>query len=421
MPFFAGDIFVSDVFKQPVLDQAGEEIGKLKDIIVGQGDPFPAVTALVVVSGKSVVVLPWEQINLFNKRVISANVLRSALSPAPPAATDILICRDLLDKQIVDINGAKLVRVNDLRLGDVNGRMCLIAADIGFRGILRRLRLESRGERFLSLFRHRMASNMIGWHYLQPVEPKLSKLTLTVSRQKVSQMHPADLAEIISEASQKERSAIFGTLDLETAAGALHELEPSIQADIIDDLTSEKASDILEQMPPDEAADVLGDLPEKKAEELIQLMEKDEAQEVKELLEHEVDTAGGLMTTEYLSFPPDMSVEDAITELRLEAPDVETVYYLYITDEGERLLGVLTLKDLILARSELSLRDIMRSPVKTLPLDAEQQDVAEFISKYNLLAAPVVDADQVMRGIVTVDDVLDFLLPPASRKRRRKL
>jgi CBS domain-containing protein/sporulation protein YlmC with PRC-barrel domain len=421
MPFFAGDIFVSDVFKMPVLDQAGEEVGKLRDIIVGQGDPFPAVTALVVAAGKNVVVLPWEQVSLFNKRVISASVLRSALAPGPPAATDILICRDLLDKQIVDINGAKLVRVNDLRLGDVNGRMCLIAADIGLRGILRRLRLESRGERFLSLFRYRMSSNMIGWHYLQPVEPKLSKLTLTVSRQKVSQMHPADLAEIISEASQKERSAIFGTLDVETAAEALHELEPSVQADIIDDLTSEKASDILEQMPPDEAADVLGDLPEKKAEELIQLMEEDEAQEVKELLEHEEDTAGGLMTTEYLAFPPDMSVEDAITEFRLEAPDVETVYYLYVTDDQERVLGVLTLKDLILARPELPLRDIMRSPVKTLPLDAEQQDVAEFISKYNLLAAPVVDGEQVLRGIVTVDDVVDFLLPPASRKRRRKL
>ena len=421
MPFFAGDIFVSDVYKKPVLDQAGEEIGRLRDIIVGQGDPFPAVSALVVASGKNSIVLSWELINLFNKRVISANVLRKNLIPAPPAPTDILICRDLLDKQIVDINGAKLVRVNDLRLGDVNGRMCLIAADIGLRGILRRLGLESQGERFLSMLRYRMSSNLIGWHYLQPVEPKLSKLTLTVSRQKVSQMHPADLAEIISEVSQKERRAIFGTLDLETAAEALHELEPSLQADIIDDLSQEQASDILEQMPPDEAADVLGDLPEKKAKELISLMEKDEAQDVTELLEHEEDTAGGLMTTEFLAFPPDMTVEDAITELRLEAPDVETIYYLYLTDDRDRLLGVLTLKDLILARPELPLRDIMRSPVKTLSLDAEQKDVAEFISKYNLLAAPVVDEDQVLRGIVTVDDVVDFLLPTASRKRRRRL
>jgi Mg2+ transporter MgtE len=338
-----------------------------------------------------------------------------------PAPSDILICRDLLDKQIVDINGAKLVRVNDLRLGDVSGKMCLIAVDIGLRGILRRLGLESRGEWFLSLFRYRIPNTLIGWHYLQPVEPKLSRLTLTISRQKASKLHPADLAEIISEVSQKERTAIFGTLDVETAAEALHELEPRVQADIIDDMSKEMASDILEQMPPDEAADVLGDLPENKARELIGLMEKEDAEEVRELLEHEEDTAGGIMTTEYVAFPPDMSVEDAIRELRLEAPDVETVYYLYILDDDERLMGVVTLKDLILARPETFIKDIMRSPVKTLPLETGQKEVAEFVSKYNLLAAPVVDENMVLRGIVTVDDVVDFLLPPASRKRRRKL
>jgi CBS domain-containing protein/sporulation protein YlmC with PRC-barrel domain len=421
MPIFAGDIFVSDVFKKPVLDQTGEEIGKLKDLTVGLGDPFPAVTTLVIQSTKQIFLVNWNQVNLFNKRVISANVLRKDLQTADPAPSDVLICRDLLDKQIVDINGAKLVRVNDLRLGDVSGKMCLVAVDIGLRGILRRLGVEAQGERFLSLFRYRIPNTLIGWHYLQPVEPKLSRLTLTISRQKASKLHPADLAEIISEVSQKERSAIFGTLDVETAAEALHELEPSVQADIIDDMSKEKASDILEQMPPDEAADVLGDLPENKAKELIGLMEKEEAEEVQELLEHEEDTAGGLMTTEYVAFPPDMTVEDAIRELRLEAPDVETVYYLYILDDGERLLGVVTLKDLILARPETFIQDIMRSPVKSLSIDTSQKDVAEFISKYNLLAAPVVDEHSVLRGIVTVDDVVDFLLPPASRKRRRKL
>lgn len=421
MPIFAGDIFISDVFRKPVLDQTGEEIGRLKDLTVGLGDPFPAVTTLVIQSRKQTFLINWNQVNLFNKRVISANVLRKDLQAADPAPSDVLICRDLLDKQIVDINGAKLVRVNDLRLGDVSGKMCLIAVDIGLRGILRRLGIEAQGERFLALFRYRMPNTLIGWHYLQPVEPKLSRLTLTISRQKASKLHPADLAEIISEVSQKERSAIFGTLDVETAAEALHELEPSVQADIIDDMSKEKASDILEQMPPDEAADVLGDLPENKAKELIGLMEREEAQEVQELLEHEEDTAGGLMTTEYIAFPPDMTVEDAIRELRLEAPDVETVYYLYILDDGERLLGVVTLKDLILARPETLIQDIMRSPVKTLSIDTAQQDVAEFISKYNLIAAPVVDENSVLRGIVTVDDVVDFLLPPASRKRRRKL
>jgi Mg/Co/Ni transporter MgtE len=186
-------------------------------------------------------------------------------------------------------------------------------------------------------------------------------------------------------------------------------------------MSKERASDILERMPPDEAADVLGDLPEAKAQELINLMEKEEAEDVQELMEHEDNTAGGLMTTEFLAFPPDMTVEEAIKELRLEAPDVETIYYLYIVDQDEHVNGVVSLKNLILAMPQALLGDIMLTPVKTLPLDAEQKDVAEFISKYNLLAAPVVDENATIRGIVTVDDVLDFLLPTASRKKRRKL
>jgi len=421
MPFFAGEIFVSEVYKKPVLDPSGEEIGKLMDIIVTMGEPFHAVSALVISAGKETYLVPWDTVHLFNRRVISVSAYGRDLSPATPAPADIHICRDLLDKQIVDINGAKLVRVNDLELGDVKGKLCLVAADIGFRGLLRRLGVEKRGEKLFTLFHSKLQHKLISWRYVQTIEPKLTRLTLTVSRQKVAHLHPADLAEIISEVSQKERTALFGSLDVATAAEALHELEPGVQADIIDDMSKERASDILEAMPPDEVADVLGDLPEAKAQELINLMEKEEAEDVQELMEHGEDTAGGLMTTEYLAFPPDMTVEEAIKELRLEAPNVETVYYLYILDASERITGILSLKHLILATPQTLLGDIMITPVKTLPLDAKQKDVAEFVSKYNLLAAPVVDENMVMRGIVTVDDVVDFLLPTASRKKRRKL
>src|SRR5574337_765752 len=185
MPFFAGEIFVSEVYKKPVLDQTGEEIGKLKDIIVALGEPFPAVTALVVASGKQTFLLLWDMINLFNRRVISANVRIDGIMPASPLPNDILICRDLLDKQIVDINGAKLVRVNDLELGDVRGRLCLVAADIGLRGLLRRLGMERRGEKLLSLLHSQLQHKLISWHYVQTIEPKLNRRTLTVSRQKL--------------------------------------------------------------------------------------------------------------------------------------------------------------------------------------------------------------------------------------------
>ena len=421
MPFFAGDIFASEVIKRPVLDQLGEEIGGLRDIVVGLGETFPAVIALVVGAGRTVYVIPWGTVNLFNRRVISINTYRKDLTPASPDPTDILLCRDILDKQIVDIYGAKLVRVNDLKLSDVNGRLCLVATDIGLRGILRRLGIEEQGEKFLALFRSKLPHKLIGWNYLQTVEPKLSRLTLTVSRKKVAKLHPADLAEIITEVSQKERAAMFKDLDVDTAAEALGELEPRVQADILEGMSKEQAADILEKMPPDEAADVLGDIPEEKAQALMNEMQKDEAEDVQELLVHEEDTAGGLMTTEYLSYPPELTVDDAIKELRLAAPNVETIYYLYVVDDEEKLLGVLSLKNLILARPESQLRDIMTAPVKTVTVNADEKDVAEFISKYNLLAAPVVDEDMVMHGIVTVDDVMEVLLPTPSKKKRMKL
>ena len=231
MTFFAEEIFVSDVHKKPVLDQMGEEIGRLKDIIVSGREALPAVTSLVVASGKTTYLIPWGLINLFNKRVISVNTNRNSLKQYTLSTNEILLCRDILDKQIVDINGAKLVRVNDLELGDVKGHLCLVAADIGFRGILRRLGIEARGERLFSLFRYKLPKKLIGWHYLQTVEPKLTRLTLTVSRQKVARIHPADLAEFISEVPQKERTALFGSMDVETAAEALHELEPQVQVE----------------------------------------------------------------------------------------------------------------------------------------------------------------------------------------------
>jgi magnesium transporter len=194
-----------------------------------------------------------------------------------------------------------------------------------------------------------------------------------------------------------------------------------VQVDIIDDMTREQASDILEQMGLDEAADVLAGLPEDRAQELIGLMDKEDAEDVQELLEHEEDTAGGLMTTEFLSFPASMTVEEAIKELRLEAPNVETIYYLYILDPNERLEGVISLKNLILALPQTVLGDIMQAPVKTVQLEEDEKAVAEFISKYNLLAAPVVDEQNVLRGIVTVDDIVALLLPTTSRKRRRRM
>jgi len=418
---FIGELFLSEVINKRVFDVSGEEIGKLKDIVIIKGEPFPVVSGLVVIQGKKIYIIKWKDISLFNKRVISSKIHLNDIGPNVLSDDDILACRDLLDKQIVDINGAKVVRVNDIKLGSVNNYLCLLAVDIGLRGILRRLGIEKKGEKLLKELKYKLDKSLIGWHYLQTLEPKLSKLTLTIPRENLSQLHPADVADIITEVSQKNRRALFESLDIRTAAEALHELPPDIQVSIFNLMDKSKALSILKLMPPDEVADLLGDLPPERAKELLELIEEKESIDIQELLAHDEDSAGGLMTTEYISLSKDITVEESFFILRLEAPEVEMIYTIYITDDEEHLLGILSLKDLILAPPQVKLSQIMKTKIKSVPLNASKEEVAEVISKYNLIAVPVVDENNVMHGIITVDDVMDIFLPSSSRRKKHRI
>jgi len=234
-------------------------------------------------------------------------------------------------------------------------------------------------------------------------------------------LHPADLAEIISQVSHKEGATFFKGLDVETAAEALSELQPDVQAAIITGMETEKAADIIEEMPPDEAADVLSDLPMDKAKEILESIEKEEAEDIQELLSHEEDTAGGLMTNEFIAYLPDTTVKEAIQKFKKDAEEVETVYYIYVIDTDEKLIGVVSLKDLLLADLNAKLSDIMATKLKTISPEADEMEVAEIASKYNLLAIPVIDNEGFILGIVTIDDIIDRILPPAAKRKRRKV
>lgn len=420
MPFF-GDVFSSEIVKKPVFDPKGEELGRVKDLAVIKGDPLPKVSAVIIERKKKVFVLLWRDITIFNKKIISANIFSDVLKPYEFSEDDLLIVRDILDKQIVDVNGAKVVRVNDIKLEGLHEEAVLIAVDVGVRGIMRRLGVERGGEDLFKVFKKKLPYTLISWDYLQPLEPKLTTVSLTVPRQMLSELHPADIAEIISSVSQKEGANFFSNLDVETAAEALSELEPDVQADIITAMDTEKAADIIEEMPPDEAADVLSDLPADKAQEILSSIEKEDAEDIQELLGHEEDTAGGLMTNDYVAYSPEMTVLEATTHFKTESKEVETVYYIYVLDKEERLLGVASLREILLAEPDCLLGDIMETNLKTVSPGEDEMVVAEIISKYNLLALPVVDENGYMLGIVTVDDIIDILLPPASKKKRRKV
>jgi len=420
MPFF-GEVFSSEIIKKPVLDPKGEDLGRVKDMVIIKGDPLPMVSALIIERKKKLLRLPWHELNIFNKKIISSKVYAESLAPYELDENDLLILRDILDKQIVDANGAKVVRVNDVKLEGFNGEAVLLAVDVGMRGILRRLGIERGGEDFMRLFKKSLPLSLISWDYLQPLAPKLTELSLTVPRQMLSELHPADIADIISSVSQKEGTSFFNNLDIETAAEALSELKPEMQADLISAMTTEKAADIIEEMPPDEAADILSDLPTEKAKEILESIEKEDAEDIQELLGHEEDTAGGLMTNEFIAYSPEMTVQDALLRFKGEAKEVETVHYIYVLDKDEKLNGVISLREMLLAEKDCILGDMMETNLKTVSPGEDEMVVAETISKYNLLALPVVDEEGYMHGIITVDDVIDMLLPPAAKRKRRKV
>ena len=420
MPFF-GELFVSEILKKPVFDPKGEELGRVKDLVVVKGEPFPKVSSLVIEKKRKVFILPWADLNIFNKRIISANIYSESLKSYEMSEEDLLLVRDIFDKQIVDANGAKVVRVNDVKLEGFNTEAVLIAADVGMRGIMRRLGVERGGEDLMRFFRTGLPYNLISWNYIQPLEPKLTAISLTVPRQMVSELHPADLAAIISQVSHKEGATFFKDLDVETAAEALSELEPDRQAAILTGMDTEKAADIIEEMPPDEAADVLSDISPKKAQEILESLAKEDAEDIQELLGHEEDTAGGLMTNAFIAYRPETTVAEAVEKFRKDAEEVETIYYIYVTDAEEKLKGVVSLRELLLSSPEAKLSDIMETKLKTVIPGTDEMEVAGIISKYNLVAIPVVDNEGFMLGIVDIDDVIDTILPPEAKRKRRRV
>jgi len=420
MPFF-GELFLSEIIKKPILNPRGDELGRLKDLVIVKGEPLPKVSSLILEKKKKLYNLLWTGLNIFNKRIMAANVYSESLQPYEIKEEDLLLVRDILDKQIVDANGAKVVRVNDIKLEGYNGEAVLIAVDVGMRGIMRRLGVERRGEGAMKLFKKRLPYNLISWNYIQPLEPKLTTISLTVPRQMIAELHPADIAEIISQVSHKEGATLFENLDVDVAAEALSELKPETQVDIISGMDTDKAADIIEEMPPDEAADVLSDLPADKAKEILESIEKEEAEDIQELLSHEEDTAGGLMTNEFIAYTPETTIREAIERFKKDAEEIEIVYYIYVVDADEKLLGVISLRELLLAEPDAQLSNIMVSKLKTVSPETDEKEVAEIISKYNLVAIPVVDTEGYLLGIVTIDDIMDMILPPAAKRKRRKV
>ncbi|MGH2471932.1 MAG: magnesium transporter [Candidatus Limnocylindria bacterium] len=414
--------YLSEIQHRRVIEPNGNEVGKLADIAVVPQGQFPAAQWAILATPSGEKVVRWGDL----AQEIGHFRLRNRLETTPDAqlpAEALRLARDLLDKQIVDTHGAKVVRVNDLQLSDVDGQLRLVGADVGLRGLLRRVGAESVAERVAGLAGRRLPRGIIPWHLVETLEPanndsaKTTAVRLTIPHTKLALLHPADIADIVEEMTADERVAVFQQLDLETAAEALQEVEPEMQAAIVSDLPEERAADILEEMDPDEAADLLQDLPEERRDELVELMEKEEAKDVSELLTHSQDSAGGIMTTDVIALPGGITAAQAIDDLRVRKPDPELTYYLYVVDDEGKLEGVLSLRDLVVAAPETKVKAIMDSHVLRVDAETPKEEVAALIAKYDLLALPVVDARGKLLGTVTIDDVVELMLPRGWKKR----
>jgi CBS domain-containing protein len=389
-------------------DDPQAPIGKVIDFLVTKpDDTFPRIDGLVVKTKSGERYVPMaDVVDVDERGSISLRVRPE--TPAIPENQALYLIRDLFDKQIVDVDGRKVVRINDLEVANTGGSLRVVAADIGISGLLRRLGAAKLAPGLVD----RVPRSLIAWDNMAPlagVNP--FNVRLSVSENRLSRLHPSELAEIISDLSSQDASRVFRTLDDETAADALEHLDHDVQKTIIEDLGTERAADIIEEMDSDDAADLLAELSEERQAELFAEMEPETAGELRDLVKYAEDTAGGLMTTDYVWIYPHRTVAATIDKIREIGPESEFIYYLYVTDERRKLLGVVSLRTLLLALPTGFIHKLMDTDLVSVAADTSAQDVASTIARYDLLAVPVLDDEGKMLGIVTVDDAIDAIMP----------
>lgn len=410
--------FVSQIVGKPVTDVDGGKIGILQDLVARQPQEFrhPIIEAIAVKTKDGQITIPFSEVVVL---ISSAIPLKNRIDRTPKfevSENDIFIWRDVMDKQIIDTNGARVVRVNDVELVRVSGNFFISNVDIGSMGLLRRIGLAKAAEVLFSGVKKTPPKNEISWDFVELLQHD-QFMRLTVPGEKISELHPADIAEIISDLSQTESGQLLDQLDIEHLADALEEVEPEFQATLIESMSDERVADVLEEMSPDEAADLLAELPEDRSKDLLDLMESEDAEDVRLLLSYPEDSAGGLMTTDLATIRPTLNAAEAIEELRKNAGEAESIFYVYVTDETDHLLGVISLSDLVLAQPQTPVTDFMHKRIVSVNIKDQQTKLAQVVAKYNLLAIPVVDDDNRLLGMVTADDALDKIIPTTWKKK----
>ncbi|MBI2682685.1 MAG: magnesium transporter [Acidobacteriales bacterium] len=414
---------LSQLLGAPVVDAAGAVGGRVREVALApQDDPVRVAAYIVRTAQGDRILLPKQLLS------VGVKLLRTHDQPqdwTPLASTEgfLLLERDLLDQQIIDVHGRKVVRVNDVdfEIEPSNGtpQLRIREVEIGPRGAVRRLLKGIVPRPAISALVERLPQRVIPWDFVDLIETDPSRrVKLKIEHDRLARLHPADIADILEELAPAQREAVFGSLDEDVAAEALEEIDPRMQTRLVESLDSGHAADIVEEMDPDAAADLLEQLPDARSEEILEEMEEEEREEVEELLEHEENTAAGRMTTEYISVVENARVYDVISLLRRFEGGLEPVSTIYVVDGDERLVGHVPLARIAMSPLEKQVHELISRDAVSCRLDATDHEVATLFDKYNLLTLPVVDEDGKLCGLVTADDVISMLRKrvPAMRK-----
>jgi flagellar motility protein MotE (MotC chaperone)/sporulation protein YlmC with PRC-barrel domain len=404
---------LTELLGAPVFDTAGSQCGRVRELAVAPQEDRARVAMFIVRTKAGDRLLPSAMVGSIDGGIYATTAV-STWNPVNGAEGLFLLERDLLDQQIIDVHGRKVVRVNDVDLNEEISNSHTVlrvgAVDVGVRGAIRRLLKGVVPMLALRTLLHKVPPRLIPWEFVDLIETDPARrVKLKISHERLARLHPADIADIVEELAPAEREAVFQTLDEGVAAEALEEVEPRVQKSIVESLNSERAAEIVEEMDPDAAADLLADLPEERTSEILQEMAPQERKEMVELLEFGENTAAGRMNTDYIALGVSATAHDAVEALRHFEGGVETVSTMYLVDSRGTLAGAVPLAKLVLANPATPMLSLTQEPLIFATGNTKENQVAELFDKYNLLTLPVVDENRKLTGVITSDDIISLL------------
>ncbi|MFD3155835.1 magnesium transporter [Haloimpatiens sp. FM7330] len=413
------NFYLSQILNQRVYDEFNDCIGTLKDIYVTTDKGYPRVIGYKIKGNREVFNYEFRNIEFYedsNKFTIKVRGVKDII----PRKYSYLLSENLLNKKIVDVNGKKVIKVEDLTLFQNVSEIKVVAVTSGILSVARRMGMNRFISSIYNIFGKKPNEDIVMWESVESIEMVDNNLRLTVPYEKLSKLHPADIADILEDLDTKDRKKIFESLDRDLAADTLEEIEHEVQVDILKSVNTLRIKEVLENMPNDEIADMLEDMDQQQVERILLNLTKDDEKEIRNLMQYEDETIGSIMNKDFISLNVNITAQETIDILRQTKPDEEVIYNIYIVDENQKLQGIVPLVDLITSSPESKLEDIMDSQIITIKDDESIDKAVEYSLKYDLLSIPVINDGENLCGIVILNDIFDEVVPNKFKKKIRK-